>query len=145
MSRQEYHRNYRKINKEKLNKYNKEWMQKSRDNPDRKYIQKKTKASIYCVLYNYLKSKGSVLKIGDVMMYVGCSKEELIKHIESQFTDVMNWSNHAQYGWHIDHIIPLSSFDLSVEENIFRAMNYKNLRPLWWRENLSKNKSYPQE
>lgn len=38
---------------------------------------------------------------------LGCSISAYIKHLESQFTDKMNWSNHGEY-WEIDHIQPLS-------------------------------------
>ncbi len=83
-----------------------------------------------------LKGKG---KSSKTMTYVGCSKEELIKHLESLFKKEMSWSNYGLHGWHIDHIIPLSFFDLTKEENIYKAMNYKNLQPLWAFENLSKS------
>ena len=50
----------------------------------------------------------------------------------------MSWSNHGVWGWHIDHIIPLSSFNLRKKEEQKKAFNYKNLQPLWAEDNLSK-------
>lgn len=74
------------------------------------------------------------------LIYIGCSFEELKIHIESQFTSEMNWDNYGMYGWHIDHIIPLSNFDLSVESNLYAAWHHSNLRPLWCIDNLRKGK-----
>jgi hypothetical protein len=51
----------------------------------------------------------------------------------------MTWNNHSQFGWHIDHIKPLDSFDLTDPEQQLVACHWSNLQPLWWRDNLSKN------
>ena len=58
-------------------------------------------------------------------------------YIENQFKDGMTWSNHGK--WHLDHIIPLSSFDLSNEIEFKKANNYLNFQPLWAEENLKKS------
>lgn len=74
--------------------------------------------------------------------YLGCSIEEARIHIEKQFTKGMNWNNHGNYGWHIDHIKPCSKFDLTNEEEQKECFNYKNLQPLWAKDNLSKGNKY---
>jgi len=78
------------------------------------------------------------IKSGSSVRDLGCTIEELKEHIESLFTDGMSWDNHGKYGWHIDHILPLSSFDLTDREQLLIAVNYKNLQPLWAKDNLSK-------
>jgi hypothetical protein len=66
----------------------------------------------------------------------GCSISFLKAHIESQFEKWMNWGNHGQ--WHIDHIIPVISFDHRRIEEIRKCWHYSNLRPINARENLVK-------
>jgi hypothetical protein len=67
---------------------------------------------------------------------LGCTPLQLKEHLESKFTDNMSWENYGYYGWHIDHIIPLSS--AKNEEELKKLCHYTNLQPLWCSDNLSK-------
>ncbi len=75
-------------------------------------------------------------KSGSAVRDLGCSIQELKLYLESQFTEEMNWNNHGK--WHIDHIKPLASFDLTKREELLKACNYTNLQPLWAVDNLKK-------
>ena len=66
---------------------------------------------------------------------IGCSKDDLRKHLESKFRDGMTWQNYGKH-WHIDHIVPLIS-SKSVDE-IKRLCHWTNLQPLTAFENISK-------
>lgn len=70
---------------------------------------------------------------------VGYTLKDLVKHLEKQFTKGMSWENMGQ--WHIDHIVPVSAFNFSSPEHIDfkRCWALENLRPLWAKENISKN------
>jgi hypothetical protein len=68
---------------------------------------------------------------------VGLSSEELKIYIESKFLEGMTWENYGLHGWHIDHIIPLSS--VKTEDEIIKLCHYTNLQPLWAKDNLSKH------
>lgn len=72
---------------------------------------------------------------------VGCSYLELRRHIESQWSDGMDWSNYGRvFGmWCIDHIRPCASFDLTDPDQQMECFNWKNLRPLWVIENQRKS------
>lgn len=84
--------------------------------------------------------KGKV-KSGSAIKDLGCSLDELIRHIESKFQLGMSWENYGE--WHIDHIKPLSSFDLENREQFLEACNYTNLQPLWAHDNLKKGAIIP--
>jgi len=71
---------------------------------------------------------------------LGYNKTELRKHIERQFTKRMTWKAFANGKIHIDHIRPLSAFDLSDEQQFRDAFSLHNMRPMWARDNLAKGR-----
>jgi len=73
---------------------------------------------------------------------IGCSLIELWDRIESLFQPGMNWSNYGTKGWHLDHIRPLASFDLTCPEQQKAACHYTNLQPLWALDNIRKNRRW---
>ena len=77
-------------------------------------------------------------KSAKTLELLGCSIKEARIHLENQFREGMEWENHGINGWHIDHIIPCSSFDLTKSEEQNKCFHYTNLQPLWAEENLSK-------
>lgn len=83
----------------------------------------------------WLKGKGG-LSSKEILGY---GPAELIVHIERQFVDGMSWDNMKD--WHIDHIVPLSSFvvDGPLDPTVRIAWALSNLRPLWASENLRKS------
>ncbi len=88
-----------------------------------------------------LKSQG-VRKNKRTIEMIGCSIEELKQHLESKFTEGMSWENRGYRGWHIDHIKPISLFDLNDVEQQKIAFHYTKLQPLWMRDNFSKKNKY---
>jgi len=82
--------------------------------------------------------EGSV-KGGSAVADLGCSVEQLKIYLESKFQEGMTWETYGNRGWHIDHIVPLSSFDLTDKEQLLKACHYTNLQPLWWRDNIKKS------
>lgn len=128
----EYDITYRSLNKNKIREYKKEWHNKNKDNELYK-IKKNLRRRIHHVLKGDSKSDNT-------SSLLGCTFEEFKIHIESQFEDGMTWDNYGFYGWHIDHIIPCYKFDLKDPEQQKICFNYKNQRPLWAKDNLSRKR-----
>jgi len=72
---------------------------------------------------------------------LGCSALECRDYLANLFTEGMSWENYGQ--WHIDHIRPISSFDLSNPQEQRQCFHYTNLQPLWALDNLIKSDSMP--
>lgn len=72
---------------------------------------------------------------------LGCTLIEYRNHLEQQFLPEMNWGNHGDI-WEIDHVLPLNSFDLTIEENILKCFHYTNTQPLFKTTKIAKSFGY---
>jgi len=100
-----------------------------RDEPIEKF-KRYIRTRIYNCLRNKNKSKHSV-------EYLDCSSDEYFKWILNYNSNCV-LENHGKE-WHIDHVIPISKFDLNNQEEQILAFNWRNTMPLSCKENLSKN------
>ena len=155
---------YREKNKEKLNNYIKEWYEQNKEyrkqyhkkwreeNIDKwretKRNYEKTRKEndpIYKLINNFRTAIYQVLKerniqknghYFDILKY---TPEQLIEHLESKFTGNITWDNYGQ--WHVDHIIPISSFDIKEigDKEFNKCWALENLQPLWGDENIRKS------
>jgi len=138
----EYSKKYRENNKDKIKQY--ELANKDRINENRRKNKAKRRGSdpkfvishsLRCRLRSALAGES---KSASTLSLLGCSVEYLVQHLENQFTDGMSWDNYGLYGWHIDHIKPCASFDLTKEEEQRKCFHYTNLQPLWAKDNYTK-------
>jgi len=134
---------YRK-NRKSILKYKKEYGLKHRDRIN-KYLIEKRKINIeFRILCNLRKRLWKVLKENSKSLrtieLLGCSLGKLKKYLEKQFKSGMSWSNYGL--WHIDHIKPCASFDLSKVSEQKKCFYYSNLQPLWAKDNLSKKDKF---
>jgi hypothetical protein len=67
-----------------------------------------------------------------------CDSKFLIKWLEFQWKDDMNWENYGSK-WHIDHIIPINQFDLTKKIDQKICFHWRNLQPLYAFDNISKS------
>jgi len=53
----------------------------------------------------------------------------------------MSWNNYGYYGWHIDHIIPVSwwQFNSPEDREFKQCWALCNLQPLWRKDNQIKS------
>lgn len=96
----------------------------------------KIRRNICCRIRNALVSQKQT-KNNSTVIFLACDIAFLRNWLEYQFEDGMNWSNMGK--WHIDHVKPCASFDLTNEYEQKECFNWKNLRPLWGKENLLKS------
>jgi len=78
------------------------------------------------------------VKSDHTLKLIGCSVDQLKRHLEAQFVDGMSWENYGFKGWHVDHIKPCASFDLRDSFQQAECFHYSNLQPLWAEDNFSK-------
>jgi hypothetical protein len=125
-----YSKEYFLKNTDKIRKRNRDYSKKRYDTDElyRLKINLRTRMSIYC------KKRG--FKKGHLVDLLGCSWGEFKAHIESKWTEGMSWENYKYRGWHIDHIIPLSSAE--TKDDLYSLCHYTNLQPLWWIDNFKK-------
>ncbi len=81
-------------------------------------------------------------KRGQMVYFMGATAEAVKSHIANKFLPGMTWENWGPKTWHIDHIRPLSSFDLTKKEDLCLAFHFSNLQPLWAKDNLKKRANY---
>jgi hypothetical protein len=112
----------------------KEYRKKQRKNPIWKI-----KKNLRRRLSDMIKTKG-INPDQSKSKYIGCSSNYFKKHLSSMFTKKMNWDNYGSY-WHVDHILPVSSFDHTNEQEIKKCWHWSNLRPLEAQENMNKSDS----
>ncbi len=94
------------------------------------------KTSIYDALKNNGINKNYRNTFNDILPY---SSDDLVLHLESLFLNGMTKDNYG-YEWHVDHLIPKSSFSYSSTDDpeFHKCWQLSNLQPMWAKDNLSK-------
>lgn len=148
----EYNKKYNAKNKIKIKKLKKEYRAKNKDKISKyqsNYCKNRYQDDVQFKLGTILRRRINKIvtrqqKGGSAVEDLGCSLEELKLYLEKQFYpnketgENMNWDNYGLFGWHLDHVKPLSSFDLSKRKQFLKACHYTNLQPLWAKENIRK-------
>ena len=145
----EYYSEWREDKKEHLKEYQKKWREKNIDKirkVKRDYERnRKHNDPTYKLIANFRTAIYTVLKENNMDKYghyfdiLKYSPEELVVHLENQFTEGMEWDNYGE--WHVDHRLPITSFKFKeVGDNEFmRCWELNNLQPMWGDENISKS------
>lgn len=86
---------------------------------------------------NALKGRIKFFPLVDV---VGCSFDCLKACLEVQFSAGMTWENYGE--WHVDHVRPCVSFDLTDPKQQRDCFHFTNLQPMWAKDNKKKGARY---
>ncbi len=133
-------------NKEKKNKQGRDNYQKNKEQINKRRLERQ-KNNINAKIASNLRGRINKTiignyKAGSAVNDLGCPIGFFKCYIEQRFQVGMTWDNYGRYGWHLDHIKPLSLFDLTNKEQFLQACHYTNYQPLWWKQNISKGNNY---
>ena len=139
-------RKYRQENKEKIAAKDRKYNQENKEEHRKRY----RSDPIYAMtsrlrnrMGKAVKAAGLGKKCASTIKLLGISPKGLKEWLEAQFTEGMTWENRSD--WHVDHRVPCDAFDLTVETNQRICFWYKNLQPLWAKENVQKSNTYTEE
>lgn len=140
---------YREENKDKIDKKHKQWQQSHKTQRNNRQRERRKNDINFRIICNLRTRLNDALKYNSksksAVKLIGCSIKKLKQHLQKQFKKGMNWKNwgtgyhgRGRIEWHIDHIIPIASFDLSKPKEQLKCFHYTNLQPLWAEENIKK-------
>jgi hypothetical protein len=78
-------------------------------------------------------------KTREAVDLLGCTVEEFRAYIETLWIEGMSWANYGRKGWHLDHKIAVSRFDLKKLSHRKACFHYSNFQPLWMPDNIKKS------
>ena len=132
--RKEYLKEYREKNIVKIRKTKRDY-ERNRKSIDPLY---KLICNFRTAIYTVLK-ENNITKFGHYFDILGYTPEELINHLEKQFTEGMTWDNYGEF--HVDHKLPISSFNIKEigDEEFMKCWCLDNLQPMWGEENIRKS------
>lgn len=139
-----YNKEYKLTHKDDISVYNSQYNKTNRKQIQErhtKYLREKRKTDpnykMGTVMRNRVNKVLNGQKKTKTLKMLGCSFAFLTEWLEFQFDDTMTFKNHGPV-WHVDHIVPCHSFDLTNESELLECFNWSNLRPYDAHDNMSK-------
>ena len=145
----EQYKKWRTENRDKVSEKNKNWREKNKE----EHLKRKREAynnriqedPLFTmhekirglIKGSFKRGKAEWKKNSKTQIILGCSIEEFIKMILDKCPEGVGIKDFGQFGYHLDHIIPISI--ATSEEEIIKLNHYSNFQPLWWENNLSKS------
>lgn len=103
-----------------------------------KYLQSILRVRVKnALLYQIKHPQAKMKNTGSAVRDLGCTLPEFVLYISQKFQPGMDWNNYGS--WHLDHIKPLSLFNLLNRDEFLVACHYTNYQPLWARDNIRKS------
>ena len=132
--RKEYLKEYREKNIDKIRQIKRDYEKNRKSNDPLYKLISNFRTAIYQVLKeNNVKKNGHYF---DILKY---TPQQLIEHLEKQFSDEMTWDNYGD--WHVDHKHPISLYNIKeIGDNEFmKCWSLDNLQPMWGVDNIKKS------
>jgi hypothetical protein len=132
--RKEYYDKWRTENIHKHREYKRKYEKHRKDTDPLYKLISNFRTAIYQVLKENRVDKNQ--SYFDVLQY---TPEQLIVHLEKQFTEGITWENYGE--WHVDHKLPISSFNIQEmgDSEFMKCWSLENLQPMWGEENIRKS------
>lgn len=134
-------------NSDRMKELQSDWYQNNKEKVNEKFRDRYKNDHLFKIKHNcktriqqsYREYVGSS-KSRATTKYLKCNINFLVKWFEYNFTKKMTLENHGDY-WHMDHVIPIGTFDLSNEDDINSCYIWCNLSPLKGKDNMAKKDS----
>jgi len=146
-----YNHEYKKEHKDEIKKYNKNYNINNRETIQKRqtiYQRKKKEIDPSFRMGLILRRRLAGFINGNDnksnRKLFGCNHTFFIKWMEFQFSEEMNFDNRGDC-WHMDHVDPCNTFDLTDEEEQKLCFHWSNTRPLEAEENLSRSDDTDEE
>ena len=144
LKNKEHIKEYRLKNKEHKKEYNKEYNSR----PETQELKRNHNRNRYHTDINFrlkkicstrlLQALKGFDKAASTMKLIGCTIDELRKHLESKFEPWMTWENQGLGGWDVEHIKACFHFNLADPEQQRECFNWSNLQPMEHIANIKK-------
>lgn len=79
---------------------------------------------------------GKITKSSSAGKLLGFDIDTFRRWLEFHFEPWMSWDNYGK--WHIDHVLPISRFDLSNPEEQRVCLHWSNMQPMCAKANIAK-------
>lgn len=149
IERKKYSKAWFSNNPDKHKEYNEKWKKDNREVYLKKRKENHAKLKISNPLYDiknlirkgisssFKRNSKNYNKTRKTEEILGCTLEFFIDYILNKCPEGISLKDFGRYGYHLDHIIPISL--AKNTEEIIKLSHYTNFQPLWWEENLKKS------
>jgi hypothetical protein len=134
---------YRVENIESVSAAEAKWQRENRPRINARYNNRIKTDPVFYLKENVRKNIQASIKeggkSGKTNELVGLSGKDLLDYLGTLFWPGMTKDNRGNMKWHLDHVVPIESFDKSDPNWQFKAFHWTNLQPLWADDNLRKS------
>lgn len=145
----ETRKKYVENNKDKIRKWGKIYREKNKklrtERRRKRYKERIQNDPLYKMNLNARRLISSSFKRGAIKFkkssktetILGCTLEHFVQYILDKVPENITVNDFGKYGYHMDHIIPIST--AKTEDEVIKLCHYTNFQPLWWKDNLEKS------